>query len=575
MNNKPIVAGVSIILVVGVCIGVIVGVNKNNDGGTSSDDAALSTTTKSVASVCSNVDYKEACVKSLTPLANNESATPKDFLLAAISVTMQEIQATMNHTESIFSKIGKKDDARQKMALDDCKDLMQFAVEELQSSFSAVGDASMHSVSDRENEITNWLSAVISYQESCIDGFDTAPDLKTGVSDGMVNATQLTSNAIAIVSAISQLLGVFNLGSANATLTGPTRNLKEVNEEGHDNSEGMPDWVSPADRKLLASNNNANLQPNVVVAQDGSGKFKSINDALATYPKGNKGRYVIYVKAGVYHEKVLVSKDMVNVFMYGDGPRKTIVTGKISVVLSNTNTMNTATFAVTGKGFVCKGMGFQNTAGPKGEQAVALRVQADMAVFYNCRMDAYQDTLYLQSLRQFYRNCVISGTVDFIFGDSSVIIQNSLLIVRKPGESQKNTITAHGRKDKREVTALVIHNCRIVPEQLLFAERFKIETYLGRPWKEYSRTIVMESTLGDFIQPAGWYPWNGNQGLDTLYYAEYGNRGPGANTAQRVKWKGFHVIGKAEAQAWTVDPFIQGRAWIQASGAKFLAGLKY
>ncbi|CAK9160876.1 unnamed protein product [Ilex paraguariensis] len=131
-------------------------------------------------------------------------------------------------------------------------------------------------------------------------------------------------------------------------------------------------------------------------------------------------------------------------------------------------------------------------------------------------------------IASFYRNCVISGTVDFIFGDSSTVIQNCLIIARKPMDNQQNTVTAHGRSNKRETTGLVIQNCRIVPEQKLQPMRFKIPTYLGRPWKEYSRTVIMETTLADFVQPAGWLPWAGNFALDTCNFAEYANRGPGA-----------------------------------------------
>lgn len=220
-------------------------------------------------------------------------------------------------------------------------------------------------------------------------------------------------------------------------------------------------------------------------------------------------------------------------------------------------------------------MGFQNTAGPQGHQAVALRVQSDMSAFYNCRMDGYQDTLYAQAHRQFYRNCVISGTIDFIFGDSTTLIQNSLIIVRRPMDKQQNTVTAHGRYNSRETTGLVIQNCRIVPEQNLEPVRFQIPTYLGRPWKAYSRTIIMETTLADFIQPSGWMPWAGNFALDTLDYSEYANCGPGASTDKRVKWKGFHVItNRNEAFHFTAGPFIQGDQWLRFTGAPYFLGLK-
>lgn len=220
-------------------------------------------------------------------------------------------------------------------------------------------------------------------------------------------------------------------------------------------------------------------------------------------------------------------------------------------------------------------MGFDNSAGPDGHQAVALRVQSDMSAFFNCRMNGYQDTLYVQANRQFYRNCVIAGTIDFIFGDSTTVIQNSLIIVRKPNDNQQNTVTAHGKKLERETTGLVIHNCKIIPEQKLFAQRFKIPTYLGRPWKMYSKTIVMESTLADFIQPAGWMPWAGDFALDTLYYAEYANRGPGADTRKRVTWKGYKVaLSRNDALQFTVISFIQGHRWLKPLNVPYLPVLR-
>ena len=139
-----------------------------------------------------------------------------------------------------------------------------------------------------------------------------------------------------------------------------TTTSRRLLEEGKD---GYPSWLSAADRKLLAANN-AQIVPNAVVAKDGSGRFRTIAAALAAYPKNNKGRYTIYVKAGVYDEYITVTKDQVNVFMYGDGPRKTIVTGR-KCNTQGIGTMQTASFAAVGAGFIAKAMGFTNTAGPE------------------------------------------------------------------------------------------------------------------------------------------------------------------------------------------------------------------
>lgn len=225
-------------------------------------------------------------------------------------------------------------------------------------------------------------------------------------------------------------------------------------------------------------------------------------------------------------------------------------------------------------GFIAKSIGFANTAGPRGRHAAALRVDSDMSVFFNCRMDGYQNTLFYQAKRQFYRNCVISGTVDFIFGYGAAVIQNSLIIVRKPRVNQKNTVIADGRTEQHATTGLIIHNSRIVPEKKLFPHRFKIPTYLGRPWKPFSRTIVMESQLADFIQPEGWMAWAGCLHLDTLYYAEYANTGPGANTNGRVKWDNFRVIDRTEAVQFTAGQFLHGAEWIKEAGVPVLLGLR-
>ncbi|XP_038875879.1 LOW QUALITY PROTEIN: pectinesterase-like [Benincasa hispida] len=565
MVGKVVVSGISLILVVGVALAVVAMVTKNNN----SDVDLSSPKMKAVSTICSTTDYQQECQNTLTNVAQNASVDdPKEYAKAAVLATIQEITKGYNLTADLM--VEAANNASIKMSVDDCKDLLQSAIDELHASYSTVGDPDLHTNEDRVADIKNWLTAVISYQQSCLDGLEEFdPQLKQKMQDGLDVAGKLTSNALAIVGAVSDILKNFGL---QLKVQPSGRRLLETTEIG---SDGFPTWMSGADRKLLASRGGgARVKPNAVVAKDGSGQYKSIGAALAAYPKALRGRYVIYVKAGIYDEYITVTKDMKNVFMYGDGPRKTIVTGRKNN-RDGITTQNTASFSAIGEGFLCKSMGFRNTAGPEGHQAVALRVQSDRSAFYNCRMDGYQDTLYVQTHRQFYRNCVISGTVDFIFGDSSTIIQNSLIIVRRPMDNQKNTVTANGRADKKEISGLVIHNCRIVPEQKLFAERFKIPTFLGRPWKQYARTVIMETTLGDFIQPDGYMPWSGNFALETCSYFEYGNRGPGANTNRRVRWKGVRVIGRNEALQYTAGPFLMGRAWLPATGGPYLLGLKH
>lgn len=221
--------------------------------------------------------------------------------------------------------------------------------------------------------------------------------------------------------------------------------------------------------------------------------------------------------------------------------------------------------------FIAKSMAFENTAGANKHQAVALRVQGDRSAFFDCAIRGYQDTLYAHAHRQFYRNCEISGTVDFIFGYGTTLIQSSKIVVRKPDPNQQNIVVADGTDQKNMPTGVVLQNCEIVPEAALVPDKTTVRTYLARPWKAYSRAIFMENTIGDLIQPDGYLPWNGNMFLDTCFFAEYANTGLGANTQRRVKW-GRGVLNKNDAAKYTADQWLQANTWLPATGISFDLG---
>ncbi|KAG0476898.1 hypothetical protein HPP92_013263 [Vanilla planifolia] len=227
-----------------------------------------------------------------------------------------------------------------------------------------------------------------------------------------------------------------------------------------------------------------------------------------------------------------------------------------------------------GEGFMARDMGFENTAGPEKHQAVALLVQGDRSIFYRCQMDGYQDTLYVHTLRQYYRECTISGTIDFIFGDAKVAFQNCLILVRRPLDNQQNIVTAQGRKSRQSATAIIIHNCTITADPSFSSSlHAKNPTYLGRPWKEYSRTFFFQSYLDSLIHPDGWLPWLGDFGLRTCFYSEWENRGPGADKSRRVKWRGVKNITYEHAQRFTVEHFLWGNDWLPKSGVPYIPGL--
>lgn len=201
-------------------------------------------------------------------------------------------------------------------------------------------------------------------------------------------------------------------------------------------------------------------------------------------------------------------------------------------------------------------------------------MSADQVAINRCYIDAYQDTLYAHTNRQFYRECDITGTVDFIFGNAAVVFQNCKLQAKKPMTAQKNMVTAQGRESPYQNTGTSIQKCNITASSDLELVKGSVKTFLGRPWKEYSRTVVMQSYIGDHVDPAGWSEWDGDFALKTLYYGEYMNRGPGAGTSKRVKWPGFKVITSAtEAKKFTVAEMIQGGSWLKSTGVTYTEGL--
>ncbi|KAL0315889.1 UNVERIFIED_CONTAM: Pectinesterase 3 [Sesamum radiatum] len=398
-------------------------------------------------------------------------------------------------------------------------------------------------------------------QESCLDGFshDKADKVvRRALVAGQMHVFRLVSNVMAIIKNLT------DTEMAKNSYSSPERRLRE------DTNSEWPEWLSAGDRRLLQA---STVTPDVTVAADGSGNYRTVSAAVAAAPEGSSRRYVIRIKAGVYRENVEIPRRKTNLMFVGDGRTTTIITASRNVVDGST-TFNSATVAVVGDGFLARDITFQNTAGPSKHQAVALRVNADLCAFYRCDMLAYQDTLYVHSLRQFYTGCIIAGTVDFIFGNAAAVLQNCDIHARRPNPGQRNMVTAQGRDDPNQNTGIVIQKCRIGATSDLKPVQSSFPTYLGRPWKEYSRTVVMQTDISNVINPAGWYEWNGNFALNTLFYAEYQNTGAGAGTSNRVTWRGFRVLtSAAEAQPFTAGRFIAGGNWLGATGFPFSLGL--
>ncbi|CAL0302365.1 unnamed protein product [Lupinus luteus] len=557
MKSKIVASAVSLILVVGVVIGVVAVVSKDNIN----DNPQLSSHNKAVTTLCNDADDKKLCHDVLKPVGN--SSNPKEYVEIVVKSTMESVIKAFNMSDRLTIEHGKSNPSI-KMALDDCKDLLQSAMHELEASGVFVRDGNIQDVLTHSAELKNWLGAIIAYQQSCLDGFNTdgEKNVQTQLNTGSLdNVGKLTGLALDIVSGISKVLSSLDL---DLNLKPASRRLLEVDHEGY------PTWFSTSDRKLLAAKSEVALIPHAIVAKDGSGKYKTILDAINSYPKGHKGRYVIYVKGGVYNEYITVDYMKPNILLYGDGPSKTIITGRKNFH-EGVKTMRTATFSTEADGFIAKGITFENTAGAIGHQAVALRVQGDRSAFFDCAIRGYQDTLYTHAHRQFYRNCEISGTIDFIFGYGSALIQNSKIIVRKPGPNQSNIVVADGTDQKNMPTGIVLHNCEIIPESALQADRLKVKTYLARPWKAYSKAVFIENVIGDLIQPEGYIPWAPEPNTQFSYFAEFGNTGPGANSNARAKFSKGQIT-KQEAEKYIAERWIQASTWLPGTGIPFDGG---
>ncbi|KAJ0988341.1 hypothetical protein J5N97_006697 [Dioscorea zingiberensis] len=572
MAKKFLIGGLSVVLVVAVVIGVVATVTRSNQkssGGDVVDTTSVAATSHDITGICTGTDFQETCVKSLSKVLNG-TTSPKDALKASIGAVIDEFNVAFNRVRDIEKEIAGKYPG----AVSDCELLLSKSLVNLHAALTSSGHTD--NLSSYANDIDNWLSAVIASKGTCVDGFSGDQELQKNISQVFDYMTELTSNSLAILEEVTTLLDQLqNLPDIKIPNNTQRRLLFSEEEVYPAHPDGFPVWLSKADRRLLRQRN-GQVRPNMVVAQDGSGDYRTINDAVKNIPKRYRGRFVIYVKAGRYNERVVIEEWMTNVMVYGDGPRKTvIVNNAYKDDKRGSTTFNSATFSALGNGFIAKDIAFSNTAGPENHQAVALTVTSDFSAFFRCRIDAYQDTLYAHSERQFYRNCVISGTVDFIFGDSKTVIQNCLILVRKGSPGQKNMVTAQGRDLRRQGTAMVIQNCRILPDKSLFPERLEIESYLGRPWKIHSRTIIMETTIGDLIRPEGWYPWDNTSPVKYVYYGEYNNRGPGASTNRRVRWPGVRVISRREAVRFTVGNLLKGQAWLKFTGIPYIQTFKY
>ncbi|CAA3006795.1 pectinesterase pectinesterase inhibitor U1 [Olea europaea subsp. europaea] len=554
---------VASILLIAAVIAVVAGVNSRKKDSQIAD-IKISPAHTIVKSSCSSTLYPDLCYSTIANslTENKKVKSQKDVIELALNITHTTVKQNYFKIGKLIAK-GKNLTEREKTALHDCLETIDETLDELHEAVKDLEEyPNKKSLKQHADDLKTLLSSAMTNQETCLDGFshdDADKHVREELNKGEDHVEKMCSNVLAMIKNMT------DTDIANEMkLSG--RKLIEDEDSG---TNGWPKWLSAGDRRLLQS---SPVTPDVVVAADGSGNYRTVSAAVAAAPEKSSRRYVIKIKAGIYRENVEVPKKKTNIMFLGDGRSNTIITGSRNVKDGST-TFHSATVAVVGERFLARDITFQNTAGPSKHQAVALRVGADLSAFYRCDMLAYQDTLYVHNNRQFFIQCLISGTVDFIFGNAAAVFQDCDIHARRPDSGQRNMVTAQGRTDPNQNTGIVIQKCRIGATSDLRTVQGNFPTYLGRPWKMYSRTVIMQSSITNAIHPAGWHEWNGNFALETLFYGEHQNTGAGASITGRVKWGGHKVISVTEAQSYSAGRFIAGGSWLSSTGFPFSLGL--
>lgn len=281
-------------------------------------------------------------------------------------------------------------------------------------------------------------------------------------------------------------------------------------------------------------------QDTIVVSRDGTGNFRTLQEAIESARAFMDYTVTIYVKNGVYKEKVIVPSWVENIDIIGEDRDKTIITYDDHANINKMGTFRTYTVKVEGSDITFKNLTIENNAAQLG-QAVALHTEGDRLKFINCRILGNQDTIYTGAkfTRLYFKDCYIDGTTDFIFGPSTALFEDCII------HSKRNSYVTAASTPKEAKYGYVFKHCKLT------AEPGVDKVYLGRPWRPYAYTLFIECELGKHIVSAGWHNWGKQSNEETARYMEYKNTGEGANTSERVAWS--KQLTKKEAEAVTVD----------------------
>lgn len=281
------------------------------------------------------------------------------------------------------------------------------------------------------------------------------------------------------------------------------------------------------------------------VAADGTGDFRTVQESINAVPDFRKNETIIFIKKGIYKEKLVLAGSKTNVVFLGEDRESTVLTfddfaSKKNRFGEEIGTTGSTSFFVFGDGFRAENLTFANSSGPVG-QAVAVRVDGDQVAFINCHFSGFQDTLYPhgEKSHQYYRDCIIEGTVDFIFGWSTAVFDRCTIVCKDHG-----FVTAPSTNEGT-LFGFVFLNCRITgpaPEGSF---------YLGRPWRPFGKAAFLRCEMGNMIKLEGWHNWDKPEAEKTTFFAEYKNTGSGTSVDKRVSWS--HQLTDEEALVYAPE----------------------
>ncbi|KAL6627025.1 hypothetical protein ACP70R_030751 [Stipagrostis hirtigluma subsp. patula] len=420
-RHRRLLVAVSIIalaLVIGTTVSVTifaVGRSRMTPGGRAPTEA--------ITRACRVTLYPELCVSELMGFPGAAGAGDGELVAMSLNATRRRVADALSNATALGGAAALLAPARASAAYRDCVELLDAAAELLERSVGATAapppaaadttdSAAAADSAGQDDDVMTWLSAALTYHDTCRDSLDEvgAGDdedgrIKPQMLQYLTDLGEHLSNSLAIFTARGRTDGDLSGVPVHSQLH---RRLLLANDDGINDVTFPPRWVNHGDRRLLEAAA-ADIEPDMVVAKDGSGTHRKIRDAVRAAPEHSHRRVVIYVKAGVYVENVKVGIKKTNLMLIGDGVGRTVVVGYRSVH-GKLTTFHTATLAVAGAGFIMRDMTVENRAGPAKHQAVALLVSADHAVVYRSAVLGYQDTLYAHAQRQFYRDCDVAGT---------------------------------------------------------------------------------------------------------------------------------------------------------------------